>query len=76
MFRRRGKVAPDAPLAAFTQLAQALPVARESGDSALLLRALARAAVYVPLPRELAADEPGPRLISGDDAARLPLPTC
>ncbi len=28
----------------------------------------------MPLPRELAADEPGPRLISGDDAARLPLP--
>lgn len=39
MFRCRGRVAPDAPLAAFTELAQLLPVARESGDSAAAARA-------------------------------------
>jgi len=54
------------------ELAEVLNVARDWKDGSLLLRTLARASVFIPLPPELAGDEPGERQI--EPGTELPLP--
>ncbi|MDQ1672237.1 MAG: SseB protein N-terminal domain [Frankiaceae bacterium] len=54
------------------ELAETLVVARESGDGSLLLRTLARAMVFVPLPAQLAREQPGRQTL--EPGSELPLP--
>ncbi len=54
------------------ELAETLVTARESGDGSLLLRTLARALVFVPLPGDMASEQPGRQTL--EEGAELPLP--
>jgi hypothetical protein len=54
------------------ELAETLVTARESGDGSLLLRTLARALVFVPLPGDMASAQPGRQTL--EEGAELPLP--
>src|SRR3978361_1870002 len=53
-------VAPE-DIAGPEELAEVLDLARESGDGSLLMRTLARAALWVPLPPALGGGAPGRR---------------
>jgi hypothetical protein len=54
------------------ELAEVLNVARDWKDGSLLLRTLARASVFIPLPPEMGGDEPGERQV--EPGTELPLP--
>lgn len=71
---------PSAPLplapedvAGPDELAEVLTLSRESGDGSLLMRTLVRAELCVPLPPDLAGDEPGRRQLEPGSELALPL---